>query len=206
MINFTLDGFSTYKANEEIKPDEWEVECIVLEPGSVLLLIQSDSFMGPNCLHHVITEQANVAYGNYFFASIAIQQTVVGWQEEDQWDLPHIPQIDTRDGFLGIVALGNLLIFMQSFKSESERVFIELKQPAIRYVYKVVLQNDLDTVGTDQPDEIDLLWAPQSSVKVWSELPFGSHVYAGKTTGKRTYNRTSAVRTQLGLGSMPRDE
>ncbi len=39
---------------------------------------------------------------------------MISQQKEDQRDLPHIPQIDTPDGFLDILALGKLLIFMQS--------------------------------------------------------------------------------------------
>ncbi len=124
--------------------------------------------MHPNCLHYVVTEQPSVVYGNYFFATSAIQQTVVGWvhtrmlgmlitnvelvetqrilvrlmcvwalmircHPENCPDWPHIPQFETREGFLDILALGNLLIFMQSLADESDRGTIDLKLGVAAY-------------------------------------------------------------------------
>ncbi len=128
----------------------------------------SCSFMRPNCLHYVLTEQPSIVYGNYFFACSAIQQTVLGWvhthmlgmlvtnvelvetrrilvrmmcvwahmiqvRHKDKRDRPHVPMVETRDGFLDILALGNLLIFMQCFTYESEQDSLELKLGVAAY-------------------------------------------------------------------------
>ncbi len=126
------------------------------------------SFMRPNCLHYVLTEQPSIVYGNYFFACSAIQQTVLGWvhtrmlgmlvtnvelvetrrilvcmmcvwarmiqvRYKDNRDRPHVPMVETRDGFLDVLALGNLLIFMQCLTHESERDSLELKLRVAAY-------------------------------------------------------------------------
>ncbi len=126
------------------------------------------SFMRPNCLHYVLTEQPSIVYGNYFFACSAIQQTVLGWvhtrmlgmlvtnvelvetrrilvrmmcvwarmiqvRYKDNRDRPHVPMVETRDGFLDVLALGNLLIFMQCLTHESERDSLELKLGVAAY-------------------------------------------------------------------------
>ncbi|PBK98512.1 hypothetical protein ARMGADRAFT_1026502 [Armillaria gallica] len=54
----------------------WQTESVILEPGTQL---HESSFLKPNTLHYVITEQPSIVYHSNIFASSTIQSTVMGW-------------------------------------------------------------------------------------------------------------------------------
>ncbi|KAK0226818.1 hypothetical protein EDD85DRAFT_958587 [Armillaria nabsnona] len=152
------DFLHDYDAGE-LKRDVWDVESVVLEPGT-------DFFMQPNCLHYVIMEEHSIFYGQHFYTSSAIQGSIVGWvntcllsfwvtniEHNDMrcllirmmcvWTKKiqagqraahlHVPLVHEREGLLNIVALGTLMIFLNALVPSEDKRGIENKLGVAAY-------------------------------------------------------------------------
>ncbi|SJL06229.1 uncharacterized protein ARMOST_09565 [Armillaria ostoyae] len=140
-----------YRASQALDPDVWDVEVVVLEPGSQF-------FMRPNCLHYVISDRHSIAYGQHFYSAHCIRETVVGWvhtrllggliTNEEHRDMRRLlvrlmcvwsrricegKRIATRDGFLDVVAVGNLLIFGHALALRGDTDNLEVKMGVAVY-------------------------------------------------------------------------